>query len=229
VAWTAGTPAPDECSREGERVWTAGVINDTLIEVSLVDAEVGAILDSVTIPEIFPDFYGLYGGAVDAEGNLWASMLAQGFLVRVDIDDLSYETWPMVTSGYGMTVAPSGHVFVCSSEVGRFDPVTETWDTAVVGGSGGCNADTEGRLWLASNPMVAIDVETLAVVGTYPLPEYVHGVGIDFQGRVWGVSMTQNAYRLDPVTGDFDTVTGFVDPYTYSDMTGLALANVLGP
>jgi hypothetical protein len=40
--------------------------------------------------------------------------------------------------------------------------------------------------------------------------------------------MSSNAYRVDPATGNFDTVTGLVGPYTYSDMTGFALDDVGG-
>ena len=36
------------------------------------------------------------------------------------------------------------------------------------------------------------------------------------------------AYRVDPDTEDYDTVTGLNYPYTYSDMTGFALANAGG-
>lgn len=229
VAWTTGEPSPDGCSNDEERIWTAGVIANNTIEVVLVDGEAGVVLDSVQMPEIAANFYGLYGGAVDVNGDFWASQLGIGSLVHVDLDDLSYETWPMPTGGYGITVGPSGYVFTCSNDVARFDPATEQWATATVGGGGGCNEDGQGRLWMASSPLIAVNVQTLQVEESIPLPEYVHGVGIDFQGNVWGVSMSTNAFRVDPADGTFDTVTGFVSPYTYSDMTGFALASVAAP
>jgi hypothetical protein len=229
VAWTSGTTSADGCSRDEERIWTAGVINNLVVEVVLVDGEAGVILDSVQLPEVVPNFYGLYGGAVDANNDFWASQLGVGDLVHVDVDDLSYETFPMPVSGYGITVGPSGYVFTCSTQVGRFDPVTQTWATAQVGGSGGCMEDDAGFLWMASQPVVAVDVNTLTVAATYPVPEYVHGVSVDFQGHVWGVGMQTTAYRLDPGSGALDTVTGFNGPYTYSDMTGFALASVSAP
>jgi hypothetical protein len=66
----------------------------------------------------------------------------------------------------------------------------------------------------------------MAVVQSIALPEYVHGVSVDFDGAVWGVSLeTPRAYRVDPGTGTYDTFTGLTGPYTYSDMTGYALAH----
>ena len=43
---------------------------------------------------------------------------------------------------------------------------------------------------------------------------------------MWSPSHWSNAaYRLDPATGEFEKVEGLNFPYTYSDMTGFALAN----
>jgi hypothetical protein len=228
VAWTTGTLDEDACEHVGERVWTAGVIADTTIEVLRVDGDTGVVEDSVTIPGLAPNFYGLYGGAVDSEGNFWASMLGQASLVRVDGAAFTYETWLMPTSGYGMTVGASGYVFTCSSSVARFDPATELWQVANgVGGSGGCAEDGNGTLWLANDPLVALDVNTLTVIETIDLPGYVHGVSVDFDGYVWGAAIYDNqAYRVDPVAYTIDTVPGLDYPYTYSDMTGFSLASV---
>lgn len=229
VAWTAGVLDEVSCEHVGETVWTSGVIDFATIEVLRVDGDTGVITDSVTIPEVDPNFYGLYGGAVDSQGNFWASMLGQGTLVRVDAAAFTYELWPMPTQGYGMTVGASGYVFTCSFDVARFDPVTETWQVASnVGGSGGCMEDANGQLWMANDPLVAVDVNTLALVQIIDLPSYIHGVSVDFAGYVWGVSIYDNvAFRVDPALGTFDgAVPGLDYPYTYSDMTGYALAAV---
>jgi hypothetical protein len=74
--------------------------------------------------------------------------------------------------------------------------------------------------------MVGVDTTTMQVVQTIALPEYVHGVSIDFDGYVWGVALgTPNAYKADPVATTYDTFAGLNGPYTYSDMTGFALKN----
>ena len=70
----------------------------------------------------------------------------------------------------------------------------------------------------------------MGVVQMIDLPNYVHGISIDFQGNVWGPAIyNDEAYRVNPTTGQIDTVTGFNLPYTYSDMTGFALSNAGGP
>ena len=228
VAWTQGTFNNGTCRYDDTKVWTSGA--NATIDVILVDGETGMIEETIPIPGVVPNFYGIYGGAVDAAGNFWGSQLGQGQLIRVRLDDTAVTTWPMATSGYGMTVDSQGNVWTCSSTVARFDPATETWQTNSVGGSGGCMEDGEGTLWMANDPMVGVDINTLDVVQTIDLPNYVHGISIDFYGYVWGPAIYDDeAYRVDPVTGTVDTLTGLNYPYTYSDMTGFALSNASGP
>jgi hypothetical protein len=228
VAWTQGEWNAAMCTYVNQKVWTTGVLGGQ-IQVVLVDGDTGVVEDDVMVPEVPPGGFGFYGGAVDAEGNFWASQLSSGYLIRVMLDDITdYSIWPMQYGGYGMTVGKSGYVFTCSWQVGRFDPMTETWSGNTVNGGGGCMEDDNGILWMASSPLVGVDVQTLNPVYSWPIPEYVHGVSIDFDGHVWGVSMSTSAYKVDPQTGTFDTVTGLVGPYTYSDMTGFALSSVGG-
>jgi len=228
VAWTQGVFDKSACTITDEKVWTAGSPDGNSIEVLLVDGDTGIIEETIPVPGVAAGFYGIYGAAVDSEGNFWGSQLGGGTLVHVNLESFDLETWPTVAGGYGMTVDQDGYVWTCSSQAGRFDPSTETWQQANVGGSGGCMPDGGDILWMASSPMVGINRNTLAVEYSIPLPEYVHGVSVDYQGYVWGVSMSSNAYRVDPETGTWDTVTGLVNPYTYSDMTGFALNNVGG-
>jgi hypothetical protein len=92
--------------------------------------------------------------------------------------------------------------------------------------------DANGILWSANGygaqPIIGVDVNTMTVVHQYTIPEHAHGISIDFEGYVWAVGMSTSAYRVDPATGLYDTVTGLVNPYTYSDMTGFALSSVGG-
>ena len=163
---------------------------------------------------------------------MWASQLGQGTLLFVDGLTLQYKTWPMAAGGYGMTVDSKGYVWTCSSTVAHFDPMTETWQTNQVGGSGGCMEDGKGTLYTSgsNSSIIAVDTDTLQVKTSYPVPQYVHGISIDFYGYVWGVSMGSEAYRLDiNQNGAFQTFAGLVGAYTYSDMTGFALSNVGSP
>jgi streptogramin lyase len=88
--------------------------------------------------------------------------------------------------------------------------------------------DANGILWTSPYPnaaLVGIDTETVQIVKNIPIPAYVHGVSIDFEGNVWGVEFGgSNAYRVNPDTLVIDTVTGLVGAYTYSDMTGFAIS-----
>ena len=229
VAWAPGVYDPTDCTWKEEKVWTSGTVGNG-VEVLLVDGETGVIEQTIPVPEVPNDGFGIYGGAVDADGNFWGTQLGGGVMVRVDRDDFEYETWPANYGGYGMTVDENGRVWQCSSQVTRFDYASETFETNIAGGSGGCMADGNGLIWLASSSLVAVDIETLDVVQTIALPNYVHGVSVDFYGYVWGVTQLQPfAYRVDPATEEIETFTGLVGPYTYSDMTGWALSNVVGP
>ena len=226
VAWTQGTFNEASCAIEDEKVWTSGTPDGNFVEVVLVDGDTGVIEATIPIPGVSGGYYGIYGTSVNLNGDMAVAQLGGGTLVNVDLNTLAVQTWPTPAGGYGMTVDQDGYVWTCSYQAGRFDPVTETWQQASVGGSGGCMSDGGDILWMANNPMIGINRNTLLVEYSIPLPEYVHGVSVDYQGYVWGVSMTASAYRVDPVTGTYDTVGGLVNPYTYSDMTGFALNNV---
>lgn len=229
AAWTQGTFNQGTCTYNNQKVWTSGNNNGNgSVDVLLVNGDTGAIEATVPINGINPDFYGIYGAAVDKNGNFWGSQLSQGWLVFIDLQTLQSKQWPMATSGYGMTVDSKGYVWTCSSNAARFDPMTEQWQVVPAGGSGGCMEDGAGTLYMSGGGgnIVALDTVTMAVKQTYPVPQYVHGISIDFYGYVWGVSMGSQAYRVDPKDGTLLTFEGLVGAYTYSDMTGFALSNV---
>jgi hypothetical protein len=227
VAWTAGTFDVDACRYVGADVWTAGA--NAAVDVLLLDGETGAIEQTIPIPGVVAGFYGIYGGAVDSGNHFWGSQIGGQSLVRVDATTYEPQVWEVPVSTYGMTVDRNDRIWVCGNEAGRFDYPTETWETAQVGGQGGCAPGHDNVLWIANQPIVGVDIDTLAVVAELYVPQYVHGISMDFDGYVWGVTLSQaNAYRVDPGDGSYDLVTGFVAPYTYSDMTGTALAIVNG-
>jgi hypothetical protein len=231
VAWTSGEWDPHQCRWVNEKLWTSGA--NASIDVILLNGDDGEVEQIVPIPGVQPAFYGIYGAATDADGNFWGSQLSIGHLVRVDRDNFDVETHPMPVSGYGMTVDSEGRAWTCSgSGFARWDPDAGSWATSAgVQGGGGCMVDAEGLLWAANYTpqLVAIDTETLDLVTTIPIPQYSHGISIDYNGNVWGVSMGTQAYRVNPEDGMVDTFNGLVGPYTYSDMTGWALGNAVGP
>ncbi len=228
VAWTKGDYNPATCRYDNAKVWTSGANGS--IDVMLVDGETGVIEQTVPIPGVAAGYYGIYGGAVDSGDNFWGTQLGGGQLVRVDRLSFGVETWQTPAGGYGMAVDRNDRVWTCSNQVARFDYPSQTWETATAGGAGGCMPDGENLLWLANDPLVAVDIETLAIVQTIDIPNYVHGVSIDFNGNVWGPAIYSNeAYRVNPVSLQIDTVTGLNFPYTYSDMTGFGLSQTGTP
>ncbi len=236
VAWAPGEWSDASCSWENEMLWTSGAQGEA-IDVLLLNGEDGAVEETIPIVGTPAGYYGIYGAASDADGNFWGSQLGVGNLVRVDRGNFEVETHPMSNiGGYGMTVDTEGRAWTCSSGVARFNPDDSTWTTNPnVGGGGGCMVDANGHLWVggygggAGGQLISVDTETLVVDQMIPIPNYVHGVSIDFYGYVWGVTIGQPfAYRVDPTDGTFETFMGLTGPYTYSDMTGWALSNVVG-
>lgn len=233
VAWAQGEWNYATCSYDNELLWTAGRNGvTTTAEVVLMNGDDGTIIDSVMLDGLASDQYGIYGGAVDSEGNFWGSQLSGTRLIRVDIDDLSTQVWtPPVTSGYGMTVDVDGYVWICGGIIQRYDPATDTWAQSASGlGSSGCMADAghNDLLWTAvGGTIYGIDRETLLVDRSWSVPGS-YGISIDFAGYVWAVAFGSSAHRVDPETGATQSYDGLVGAYTYSDMTGAALSNVSG-
>ena len=90
----------------------------------------------------------------------------------------------------------------------------------------------EGRRFLfliPSSALFEIDEESMEVLGSWNVGAYnMIGVAIDFEGYVWTVSNGGNAaYKFDPDTNLHTTIPIGQAPYTYSDMTGAQLANVI--
>jgi len=238
IAWGAGEMIGD-CTFGEEELWTSGTNNDGAIDIYVLDGEDGSTKEMIQVPTggngLASSFYGIYGGAVDGNGDFWGSQLgSSGRLIRVNREDMTYDIWdtPPGPHWYGMTVDAEGLVWLCSSTVGRFDPETETWETNSVGGYTGCMADAgeDGLLWMsaAGNGVVGVNRDTLEVEATWDAGGS-YGISIDFEGYVWAVASGNTVSKIDPQTGEFWTYNGLVGAYTYSDMTGYALSNVGTP
>jgi len=238
VAWGPGTFNATTCQWEDEELWTSGTNQDGTLDIYLLDGEDGSTKEQISVvlgdDGLNEDFFGIYGAAVDGNGDFWGSQLgSNGRLIRVNREDMTYDIWDTPTNPhwYGMTVDSEGIVWLCSATVGRFDPATETWVTAEVGGWTGCMADAKdnGLLWMSNgNGVVGINRDTLQVEKTW-VAAGSYGISIDFEGYIWAVASGTNVSKIDPDTGDFTTYSGLVGAYTYSDMTGYALSNVGKP
>jgi hypothetical protein len=220
VAWTQGVLDLETCTYTQQKLWTAGLNTPGTVDILRLDGDSGAIEASVTVTGVLSDTKGVYGAAVDRHGNFWGLQVGHGKLIFVDHDTLEYKLWDTPHGAYGITIDSQGHVWACSGNAQRFDPATETWQSIPAGEYGGCMADGAGTLYKPTpGGILAIDTTTMEVVRTYKLPQHIHGISIDFNNYVWAVSQTTEAYRLDPVDGSYETITGLVGAYTYSDMT----------
>ncbi len=248
VAWTSGFVNPQTCEVEDRNVWTSGSSWALgTAEVVLLDGDDGAIINTIPIPDLPAawggNWFGFYGGAVDAENNFWATQLQGGKLIRVSSFDYSYQLWDVPAQGpggYGMTITPDGYVWLTGRWTHRFDPETETWTSAQLfpddAGvhTGGCMGDGQGILYRGSYSQIhGIDTETLEIVKTFDVgvdgDDHIWGVAVDFEGYVWGVPRNgSRAYKIDAATGQkVLTFEGLVGAYTYSDMTGFALNQLI--
>ncbi|MGH1343098.1 MAG: hypothetical protein ACRBN8_16185 [Nannocystales bacterium] len=252
VAWIGGAVTPGTCDSVEQKVWTVSSENPGLapgiggaggVRVSLLDGDSGLVEDEIIVPQ--EDFgggqLGAYGGAVDAAGNLFfvhmGTVTLGPKLGRVAIDTLEYTTWdlPAGVASYGITLDHFGNVWISStlgSGVARFDPETETWDT--VGGFislGGLAEGPNNFMWIATSMgAVSVNIETLERGPTFIAQGggEAKGVSADVDGYIWVVN--EWAWKVDPATGlDVGSYTGLNSPYTYSDMTGYALGNVICP
>ncbi len=233
VAWAQGDWNPVSCEWENELLWTAGRNGtETTADVILIDGDDGTVIDMVNVPGLAGDQYGIYGAAVDGDGNFWGSQLSGTRLIKVNMADMSTQVWtPPSLGGYGMTVDADGYVWICSSTIQRYDPVADVWAASAGGiGSAGCMVDGAegGLLWTSAGSFIrGVNRETLLVEKEWAVPGS-YGISIDFAGYVWAVAYSGGAHRVDPNTGDVTSYNGLVGAYTYSDMTGAALSSVSG-
>ncbi|MCX4240346.1 NHL repeat-containing protein [Paraliomyxa miuraensis] len=260
VAWTGGTAGPNDCDASDAQVWTVsstvaglfpGLGGPGGVTATLVDGDVGAIVEQVDIPaEVFSGAqFGAYGGAVDAAGNLYfvgLGTFSPGVLVRVRKDDLGVDTWPIPqgVSSYGITVDHDGNPWISStlgSGAARFHPDTATWDViqGFWGGSGLAEGPDDRMYVSAGGGVYSVDLVTLATDHVFVTNETVKGVGFDAMSDLWVVTWLDDedptpeggvAFKIDPDTGVvIDFYNGLDHPYTYSDMTGKALGTVTCP
>jgi streptogramin lyase len=244
VAWTSGTLDERTCEYTDQKIWTItgqggmatyGSCNGGGVFVHRVDGETGVVDDSFNIPQnVTPcTSLGAYGAAVDNENDLWFYMWDGGGIIHVDYETLQYEG--VGGGSYGITVDTEGRVWTGSGLPGRYDPAVGVWDYTVgtiAGNFGtGIAQDLMGRMWLGtSGGVVPVDMETMEIGAVVMFAEstgLMRGISVDVDGYVWGIELSgSRAFRVDPVTYEYEMYDGLVGAYTYSDMSGGQLSNV---
>lgn len=137
---------------------------------------------------------------------------------------------------YGITVDFKQRVWLGGEVVRRYNPLapeSSRLETITVGPFvHGIAADASGSVWGAarSSGVIRLDGDNPSNFVTAALPD-AKGMAVDKDGKIWAISLGNQAHVIQPGSNglsDFATtpgaVTGLVNCYTYSDMTGQQLA-----
>ncbi|MFH2004996.1 MAG: hypothetical protein ABI333_00285 [bacterium] len=236
---TAWDGEEDPRTGEGGHVWvgTCTWMDQEANYVYKINGDSGEIDDFVIVPGLTCS----YGGAVDGFGNFWILDpwgMSGGTLYRIEMATMWWDT-AAIACGYGITVDSFGRVWSGGNMncVSRWDPVLEVEDVADLPSAQfprGIAVGLEksaGYAWQVDSygSLIKIDEDTMAVAATYPIgmPDTI-GVAVDYEGYVWVVSQgASQVYKFDPDTETYVTISVGMGPYTYSDMTGVQLRNVV--
>ncbi len=244
VAWTSGVYNDVTCEYDDQKIWTAAA-NGTKgatwpcdgsqgITVYRVNGDTGVVEDTIPMPDVTcGGTFGPYGAAVDANNDLWMYIWSAGKIVHVDHETLEYET--LNGGSYGLTVDKKGRVWIDSGQ--RYDPMTKQWANQIgnLPGNGGSGVaeDLKGRIWSATGGGVGWRDSDTMVVGdkvVLPVNGLARGIGVDVDGYIWAVILGgTSAYRIHPETYEIATYQGLNQPYTYSDMAGGQINQVVCP
>jgi hypothetical protein len=222
----------------GGHVWVGTCTWGEGNNIYKLDGDTGEIVDEAPLPVNCA-----YGGAVDGDGGFWIidNNAWPMQIVRVDMETMLTEAH-QVQCGYGISVDSQGRVWTGgmgvaeTSCVNRYNPVTdehtvvEVLDAVFLRGIAVGAASSAGSVWAAdtSGMLFEIDEEQVQLLDQWLVGAFnMIGVAIDFEGYVWTVSHNgAAAYKFDPDADQYVTVPIGQAPYTYSDMTGIQLANV---
>ncbi len=255
TAWN-GQEDPDTGKGGTVFIGTTGDVSGMSMQgpkkVFKLNGDDGTILASKTIPG------GAYGGAVDGKkenGTFWIvstgcpllfmpmpSPNANCVLIKVNMDTLE-STTVKNTCGYGISIDPKGRVWTAGSDcIQRYDPETDEFKKLkVTGMARGVAVDGNGSVWAAMSggDIIQVDEDAVTVIKRFavgkglnpsPVSNSLVGVAVDYEGFIWAVSQGENAaHKIDPNTYTSIKVPVGKGPYTYSDMTGWQLKQVVDP
>ncbi len=238
TAWD-GEEDPD--TGIGGHVWIGSMEPDQ--KYYKLDGDDGDILAQGALP------HSAYGGVVDGKGGFWVADWPGGTrLTRVDMDTLETEVHEDASGGsYGITADSDGRIWTSgcgpggpdTSFISYYDPVSQDMESLEFSMDDGIDflrgiavgiEKSAGSVWSAatSGQLVEVNMDTMELVYILPVTELeIVGVAVDFEGYVWAVSFGENEiYKVDPDTYTYTAVPVGLEPYTYSDMTGMQLKNV---
>ena len=245
TAWEGVTQDPVTCETPVPRLWVGYKDAQNTAHFVRLHGDTGAVLDEVLRPGWAANSFGPYGGAVNSAGDLLTIGYDNEVAIRIDAKTLQITELGLSPGNfkYGMGVDYNGNMWVGSfsgpHHMYFYDVQAAKWEGIGNGGNPGGGAlgvqiDQEGRVWGAANGpcrLIEADVETHQFIKTditLPGCGSPWGVSIDNEGYVWVVDKANKAFKVDPDTYEIKLiVTGLINPYTYSDMTGQGLQLVL--
>jgi DNA-binding beta-propeller fold protein YncE len=168
AAWTIGQPLTD-CAFAPPSLWVSAPKADDsgAATVYLLHGNTGEVQAELEIAAAHCNcpVFGLYGGAVDDDNDLWAfprdgDPHGSGPLIHVDFQSLTYEVIPQPAGAraYGITVDAQGRTWLAGEQsVQVYDPASLQWTQIGLGilpGSEfvlrGLSQDDEGDVWIAA-------------------------------------------------------------------------------
>ena len=245
TAWEGVAQDPNTCITPVPRLWIGYKEANNTAHFVRLHGDTGEVLDEALRPNWAANSFGPYGGAVNSAGDLFATGYDNEIGVRVDAATMQIEEIGNSpgTYKYGMGVDKHGNMWVGSfsgpHHLYFYDAAAKQWQGMGDGGTGfggalGVAVDDEDRVWGAANGPCRL-IELDGATKTWSNQNIVlpgcgspWGVSIDNEGYVWVVDKANQAFKVDPDTYEFKLiVTGLINPYTYSDMTGQGLQLVL--
>ena len=245
TAWEGVAQNQETCETPVPRLWIAYKDAANTAHFVRLKGDTGEVLDDVLRPNWAANSFGPYGGAVNSEGDLYSVGYDNEVAVRIDSETLEITELGLSPGNfkYGMGIDFNGNMWVGSfsgpHHMYFYDAQLNKWEGIGNGGNPGGGAlgvpiDQEGRVWGAANGpcrLIEADVMTKQFLKTdivLPGCSSPWGVSIDNEGYVWVVDKANKAYKVDPDSYEIKLiVTGLINPYTYSDMTGQGLQLVL--
>jgi streptogramin lyase len=219
------------------------------IKIYRLHPEDGFVVDSTGLAQ-YGVGQGIYGMAIDKNGVIWLSMREFNKLVSVNPQTKEVKIIPNnpKLTFYGIAVDKNGKVWIGNGETSnivRYNPSDGTWKTVQpLGDYGyirGVAISNSGFLYAAHNTFSCIKEQTSRYVTRVNVNTEIAdkaidlggfkgavGMAIDTDENVWSVNMCSNsATKMDQdgkIIGEYPVGKS---PYTYSDMTGYALFNVV--
>ncbi len=240
VAWTAGELNPNTCKYENAKVWTAtsNAQDPNSVKVYLLNGEDGTIEEEIVVKGWQGMGYAVYGGAVDSKDDFWFVGGYSQQLGHIRRADLTYEVIAATGTPYGTMVDSKDRPWLLNGSMHRYDPMSQSWqDAPCPFPCTSITQDGDGNVWIGGVAngdirLIKVDADTMQItdmITKADIPDLGNswGLATDVEGYLWAVEMGTQAYKIDRTDYSYEIFNNNTSMYTYSDMTGFGLVNVI--